>query len=106
MIYNYKYAKRTTFDTLLNNHPDADEILIEKEGFLTDTSIANIAFYDGTHWFTPKNPLLEGTTRARLLDEKFLHTREIRRSDIPHYTHVALMNAMIGFKILNNVEIY
>ena len=78
-----------------------DDIIIEKKGFITDTSIANLAFYDGEQWFTPKNPLLEGTMRAKLLDEGFLQTREIKRSEISHYTKVALMNAMIGFKILN-----
>ena len=99
--YCYKYADRSALNTLREEHNTYDDILIEKEGFLTDTSIANIAFYDGSQWFTPKHPLLEGTIRAKLIDEGFLQTKEIRREDISSYTQVALMNAMIGFKIID-----
>ena len=103
--YDHKYANRNTLDRLLQSQPDADDILIEKHGYLTDTTIANIAFYDGEQWFTPEKPLLKGTMRAKLLDEGFLHTKKIKKEEITDYTHVALMNAMIGFKILNNFSI-
>ena len=83
-----------------------DEVIIEKEGYLTDITIANIAFYDGEQWFTPENPLLKGTMRAKLIDEGFLHKREIRKKDLDNYTQVALINAMIGFKILNHFNIH
>ncbi len=105
IIYNYKYANREELNILLQKQHDADEIIIEKEGYLTDTTIANIAFYDGKQWFTPEKPLLKGTMRAKLLDDGFLHTRKIRKEEIRDYTHVALMNAMIGFKILKNFNI-
>jgi len=36
-----------------------------------------------------------------LIDEGWLKTKDIRREDLPKCTHVALMNAMIGFKVLN-----
>ena len=101
--YPYKYADRDALDKLLEDNPEADDVIIEKEGFITDTSIANLAFYDGEQWFTPKKPLLEGTLRAKLLDEGFLQTREIKSSEISHYKKVALMNAMIGFKIINPI---
>lgn len=103
--YDHKYANRDTLNKLRQSQPDADDILIEKHGYLTDTTIANIAFYDGKQWFTPEKPLLKGTMRAKLLDEGFLHTRKIKKEEISDYTHVALMNAMIGFKILNNFTI-
>ncbi len=103
--YDHKYANRDALNKLLQTQPGADDILIEKHGYLTDTTIANIAFYDGKQWFTPEKPLLKGTMRAKLLDEGFLHTRKIKKEGISDYTHVALMNAMIGFKILNNFTI-
>ena len=103
--YDHKYANRDALNKLLQTQPDADDILIEKHGYLTDTTIANIAFYDGKQWFTPEKPLLKGTMRAKLLDERFLHTRNIKKEDLKNYTQVALMNAMIGFKILNNFTI-
>ena len=100
--YSYKYTNRLTFQELLKEH---DEIIIEKDGLLTDTSIANIAFFDGESWFTPKTPLLEGTTRARLVDEGFLTLADIKKENIEEYSHFALMNAMIGFYIQKSIAI-
>lgn len=103
--YEHKYANRDALNKLLQMHSDADDILIEKHGYLTDTTIANVAFYNGKQWFTPENPLLKGTMRAKLLKKGFLHTRNIKKEEIGNYTHVALMNAMIGFKIINPIKI-
>ncbi|MCW8821690.1 MAG: aminotransferase class IV [Sulfurovum sp.] len=103
--YNFKYANRDTLNTLLESNKDVDEVIIEKDGYLTDTTISNIAFFDGKQWVTPEKPLLKGTMRAKLIDEGFLHTKEIKKEDIPHYSQVALMNAMIGFKIINDIKI-
>ena len=103
--YAYKYANRETFTKLLQEYSAYDEIIIEKEGYLTDTTISNIAFYDGEKWVTPSHPLLPGTMRAILLDEGSLHKKKIRKEDLKHYSQIALMNSMIGFKILNNYMI-
>ena len=103
--YAYKYVDREAFDTFLRTNSDVDEIIIEKEGLLTDTTISNIAFYDGKKWITPATPLLRGTMRAKLIDEGFLAISDITKEMLPHYTQVALINAMIGFKILNNFDI-
>ena len=99
--YSLKYANRDALNALLDENKDADEVIIEKNGYLTDTTISNIAFYDGKQWLTPAKPLLEGTMRAKLIDEGFLQIKEIKKEDLQNYSQVALMNAMIGFKILN-----
>jgi len=104
--YALKYANRDALNTLLESNKEVDEVIIEKKGYLTDITIANIAFYDGNQWVTPENPLLKGTMRAKLIDEGFLQTREIRKEDLDHYTQVALINAMLGFKILNHFNIH
>lgn len=104
--YALKYANRDALNTLLQSNKEVDEVIIEKEGYLTDITIANIAFYDGEQWFTPENPLLKGTMRAKLINEGFLQQREIRKEDLNNYTQVALINAMLGFKILNHFNIH
>lgn len=104
--YALKYANRDTLNTLLESNKEVDEVIIEKEGYLTDITIANIAFYDGKQWFTPENPLLKGTMRAKLINDGFLQTREIKKEDLDHYTQVALINAMLGFQILNHFNIH
>jgi len=104
--YALKYANRDALNTLLRSNKEVDEVIIEKEGYLTDITIANIAFYDGKQWVTPESPLLKGTMRAKLISEGFLQQREIRKEDLNNYTQVALINAMLGFKILNHFNIH
>jgi len=104
--YNYKYENRSEFDSLLQENSSYNEVIIEKDGYITDTTISNIAFYDGEKWLTPKRPLLKGSMREKLLDNKFLTTADIKKQDINKYIHVALINAMLGFKVLNKVKIY
>lgn len=98
--YAKKYANRDLLDTLFALRDQCDDILIVKSGLITDTSIANVAFFDGKEWITPKRPLLEGTTRARLLDEKKLIARDIFVDDLKSFHSVALMNAMVDFAII------
>ncbi len=100
--YTLKYADRTDLDRLFAQKGDADDILIVQNGLITDTSIANIAFFDGTKWLTPKHPLLKGTTRARLLNEKKIFESDIYIDDLKKFTHFALLNAMIGFDEIKN----
>ena len=101
LSYPFKYADRTAFNKLLDASPECNEILIVQQGLLTDTTIANIAFLQEGRWITPECPLLEGTTRQRLIDEGFLTPKAIRADKIDSLNGFALMNAMLGFKIIN-----
>lgn len=98
--YSKKYENREAIDNLFLQKNDCDDILIVKNSLITDTSIANIAFYDGKNWLTPKKPLLDGTTRKRLIDNGFLAEVDIRVKDINNFYKIALMNAMIDFDII------
>jgi len=98
--YSKKYMDRIELDSLYNKREDADEIIIVKNGFVTDTSIANIAINDGSSWITPKVPLLYGTTRARLLEEKMIFEKDITIEMLKKAEKIALINAMIDFDIL------
>ena len=103
--YAYKFADRNRLDSLLEENPEADDIIIEKEGLITDTTIANIALFDGRDWVTPRKPLLEGTMRAYLLEQGFLRPKDIPSTSLGKYEKVALMNAMLGFKLLSHITI-
>jgi len=100
--YSKKYLDRTSLDNLFNQKEDADEIIIIKNNLLTDTSIANIAIFDGSNWITPKTPLLYGTTRARLLENKMIFEKDITVDMLQGAKKIALMNAMIDFDILED----
>jgi 4-amino-4-deoxychorismate lyase len=94
--YRYKYVDRRPFDRLLDGI-DADDIIIVKNGLLTDTSFSNLAFLDGVRWITPASPLLEGTARARLIESGVLCAEEIRLSDMNRLSSAKLINALNDF---------
>ena len=97
--YAHKYANRDEIDALKT---DAKEIVIVKNGLLADTTIANIAIKVDGIWFTPKTPLLHGTTRARLIESGFLKCEDLTIKDLEKAENFAIMNALIGFHIVKN----
>lgn len=100
--YAHKFTNRDELNGLFEKRGDADDILVVRNGQITDTSIANIAFYNGHRWITPKLPLLRGTTRERLVRCGFLLPREIKVDEIGRFERFALLNAMIGFEPIEN----
>ncbi|MEO9893152.1 aminotransferase class IV [Aurantibacter sp.] len=92
--YSLKYANRTILKALLAEKGNCDDILIIKNGMVTDASYANIVFTDGKKWFTPNSPLLKGTCRARLLSEKRIMEIDISTGDLSRYIGFQLINAM------------
>ncbi len=104
--YLKKYMDRTALDNLYNKREDADEIIVIKNDLVTDTSIANIAIHDGSSWITPKIPLLYGTTRERLIEEKTIFEKDITIDMLKSAKKIALMNAMIDFDVLEDYSFF
>ena len=104
--YSKKYANRDHLNELFLLRADCDDILIVKNGLITDTSIANIAFFNGSKWITPKRALLKGTMREKCIQEKKIFEENIFIEDLKQFSKVALMNAMIDFDIIaqENIE--
>lgn len=95
--YSYKSTDRSCLDRLSERKTNADEILIIKNGLVTDTSYTNVALSDGTGWYTPCHPLLKGTMRQYLLDNHIISERDIKVEDLNRYKEIRLINAMIDF---------
>lgn len=95
--YTYKSTDREALKQLFDLRGACDDILIVKQGLLTDTSIANIALFDGDNWYTPRKPLLKGTKRALLLEKNILCEKDIRPEDISSFSILRLFNAMIDW---------
>ena len=104
--YKSKYLERTNIDELFAKKEDCDEIIIVKNGIVSDTSIANIAIFYKGKWITSKQYLLEGTTRQRYLDDSRLVLKDISIEMIKKSDKIALLNAMIDFDILEDFSIY
>ena len=97
ITYNFKNVDREGIESLLAKKGIYDDIIIIKDGLVRDTSIANVAFYDGRRWITPAHPLLKGTFRASLLEKQLLLEKNVKMKDIENAQGFALMNALIGF---------
>ena len=95
--YHLKYTDRQILDSLFAQREDCDDIIIVKNGLVTDSFAANLLFFDGQRWVTSSTPLLKGTKRQLLLDQGIIVEAEIRMEDILTYQKVGLVNAMIDF---------
>lgn len=95
--YEYKYTDRTEL-TALKNLSQADDILMVREGYLTDASYANVALWDGSAWYTPERPLLEGTRRAELLELGVLQKARIKAKEVFDFQKIRIFNAMIPWE--------
>jgi len=104
--YKHKYLDREQLEALFALRAECDDIIIVKSGLIRDTTIANLAFYDGSQWITPKRPLLEGTTRERYLQSGKIVAKDIFVDDLRSFRALALMNAMVDFDIIceENIE--
>ncbi len=95
--YSYKYEDRKDINDLLKLHENCDDILMVKYDKLTDTSAANIAFFDNNRWYTPACPLLKGVKREELLQNKTIFEEELRTSDLKKFHKAAIISTMVDF---------
>jgi 4-amino-4-deoxychorismate lyase len=95
--YSFKFEERTRIQDLLQQRQFCDDVLIIKNGFVTDTSYCNILFHDGNQWITPSTPLLKGTMRQMLIDTAEIKEESITIQDIPSFKRFRLINSMLGF---------
>lgn len=95
--YHLKYTDREILQQLFAFRGNCDDIIIIKNGFVTDSFAANLLFFDGHNWVTPATPLLKGTQRQFLLEQGIISEKGIREEDIRSYQKVGLINAMVDF---------
>jgi len=100
--YQYKYLNRNHIKELYAQRGDCDDIIIVKDGMLTDSSYYNIALLKDDLWYTPSTFLLKGTRRQQLIDQGKILEADIPVKDIDQYEKLCLFNAMID---LNKITV-
>lgn len=95
--YSYKSTDRSKLDELTKDLPKETEILIFKNGLLTDSSFSNLALFNGHQWDTPERPLLNGVHRSYLLKTGILRLAKITLPDLQSYQRIRLINAMMDW---------
>jgi len=95
--YAFKFANREVIEAAFDQRANCDDILIVKNGKITDSSIANIAFQKDGQWFTPREPLLKGTMRQYLIEHGMLRHAEITVENLSSFSAFKLINALLAF---------
>ena len=104
-LNNYSYDLKYTDRSVINRLKSfCDDILIIKNGLVTDSSYCNIVFFDGLRWVTPKQPLLKGVQRNFLLTKKKIFEKKIYVNQISKYKSFVLINSMIEFNITDAIN--
>jgi 4-amino-4-deoxychorismate lyase len=94
--YRHKYEDREEINRIKQKVKEGD-ILIVKNGLISDTSVANIVLKKEKKWFTPYRPLLRGTQREKLIRENSIVPMDIRPEDIQKFETFKLINALRPF---------
>ena len=95
ICYKYKSTDRRHLAHLVQQ-AKADDVIIVRNGMITDASYCNLVFEDSDgNLFTPSDALLHGTCRQRLIDDGVVEERPIRTDELRHYKTVIFINAMM-----------
>jgi 4-amino-4-deoxychorismate lyase len=96
--YAFKYADRSKLNALFQMRGQYDDILIVKNGLITDTSYANIVFKKDGNWYSPQNPLLQGTRLASYLRNGRIISALLHPDDLHLYSEARIINSMISIE--------
>ncbi|MCF8224218.1 MAG: aminotransferase class IV [Bacteroidales bacterium] len=94
--YSYKYLDRSGIEELAEQNNECDDILMIKDGMITDTSYANIIVRgDDNIWYTPSSYMLRGTKRELLLNAGLIREKDISPASLKRYRELRLINSML-----------
>jgi len=94
--YDFKFENRDHLNELYHARAETDDIVIVKNGLVTDSSYANLIFKKGDKWVTSSSYLLNGTMRQQLIKSGEISCETITQNDIRTFDKVKLINSMIG----------
>jgi len=96
--YEFKYADRSKLGLLTQKRDYFDDILIIKNGFITDISYANIIFLLEKRWYSPERPLLSGTRLRSYLEQGRITPAPLRPEDLSSFSEARMINAMVSIE--------
>lgn len=102
--YSYKYEDRSRLTNLIRSS-GCDDVIIIKNGMVTDASASNLVFESasGEELVTPADCLLGGTKRQYLIDKGIVKEKPISIDEVRSYQKVYFISSMIDLK--DNVQI-
>jgi 4-amino-4-deoxychorismate lyase len=103
--YTFKTTKRDKLDEAYGLRKNCDDVIIVRNGLVTDTFASNILLYNDENWITPSSPLLRGVQRSYLIDSKQVIEKEVSVDDLGKYSHIKLINALIPFERADKLDV-
>lgn len=97
--YSHKFEDRSRIQILFSRKGQADDIVILKNGLVTDSSYTNLAFLKKGKWYTPDTPLLPGSKRAFYLNKGKLEETRITLENLKSFEGVCLINAFLDLSM-------
>ncbi len=97
--YTHKYLDRKCLKPMAFDGQDSKQNakipLFLRDGWLTDTSFSNLVLRIGRQMLTPRQPLLRGVMREKLLNEGIIIAEDLRLEDLERAEEILLINAML-----------
>ena len=97
----HKTTRRDPYRDRTLRHPEADDVvLVNQDGELTETTIANLAVRLDGRWWTPPTTsgCLPGVERGRLLDLGRLRERVLHVEDLVAAEELAVLSSLRGWR--------
>jgi 4-amino-4-deoxychorismate lyase len=92
--YKHKYIARRELEILYNSRDGADEIIIVKNGFITDAYYFNIILLIDGEFLTPQYPLLNGVMRQFLIDRGKIKVAKLSVNSLKVAEKIFFINAL------------
>jgi para-aminobenzoate synthetase/4-amino-4-deoxychorismate lyase len=97
----HKTTRRGAYEDRRARRPDAEDVLlVNTDGRVTESTIANVAVRIGGEWWTPpiEDGLLPGTYREVLVRDGRLRERSLEVADVRRADAVALVSSVRGWR--------
>ncbi len=97
----HKTSRRDPYEHRTLRHPGADDVvLVNSQGHVTETTIANLAVRIGGRWWTPpvSSGCLPGIGRAQALAAGDLHERVLTVADVRGAEDLATISSLRGWR--------
>ena len=97
----HKTVDRTVYEERARRHREWDDVLLTNpDGFVTESTVANVVFLIDGSWVTPpvSDGLLGGVMRHRMLAEGIIEERSVGVPEAHAAEAVALINSVRGWR--------
>ena len=97
----HKTTRRQVYHRALASHPGCDDvILVNEDGDITESTMANVVVRDRDGYWTPpvECGLLAGTFRGHLLEHGAIRERRISQDELRETNEVWLINSVRGWR--------